>query len=226
MWVGGAGGGRIPREGGHGWSDGPGSACTKEAPWVSSEVLGLHSQGLWDKEAPGESRSSVLANGPRDPLGGGNGIWRHKQHLSIVAAPQTWPLVWPPGSQSPPLLEAARAPNQTHPPKAQISMADPLLITLCVSRNPLKRTTPKSCGPAPTCFLNLTLFPLAYLSLLCTSHLLSLPACVPPSEVFLFCPLADHRQPCSRIQAPEGPTFCRYLWLRFACLDLITLSRL
>lgn len=97
---------------------------------------------------------------------------------------------------------------------------------LSVSRDPLKRTTPKSCGPAPTCFLNLTLFPLAYLPLLCTSHLLSLPACVPPSEVFLFCPLADHRQPCCRLQAPEGPTFCRYLWLRFSGLDLITLSRL
>lgn len=83
-----------------GWIWADRSACTKEARWVSSAVLGLHSRGLWDKEAPGESRSSVLANGPRDPLGGGNGS--HKRHLSIVAAPQTWPLVWPPGSQSPP----------------------------------------------------------------------------------------------------------------------------
>lgn len=162
--------------------------------------------------------------GPETPWEGAMGVTNGISALSPHRRRGLWSGLL--DHSHPPLLEAARAPNQTHPSKAQISMADPLLITLSVSRDPLKRTIPKSCGPAPTCFLNLTLFPLAYLPLLCTSHLLSLPACVPPSEVFLFCPLADHRQPCCRLQAPKGPTFCRYLWLRFSGLDLITLSRL
>lgn len=47
----------------------------------------------------------------------------------------------------------------------------------------------------------------SHLPLLCTSHVFSLPAHVPPNFFFLFCPLAEHRQPCSRLQAPKGPTF-------------------
>lgn len=71
--------GGSPGEAGHGWSDGPGSTCTKVTRWVSSTVLGLHTQWPWGTEPHGEARSIALTNGPRDPLGGGDddGIWTH-----------------------------------------------------------------------------------------------------------------------------------------------------
>lgn len=149
------------------------------------------------------------------------------RHCCLLSAPLTRPRGWPPGQKPPRLLQAARAQSQARHPEAPNSIAAPLahcypswvLAPQGRDKAQVLRSSPL-CDLAPTCFSKLTLFPLACPPLLGISHLSSCQPYALPPEAFLFCPLADPRQPCSRLPVSEG-LLHHYLSWRLARLGPI-----